>query len=122
VVWGDAIALQEVLSNLLDNGIKYTPPGGEIRMTSDSNPTHAVIKISDTGLGIPPEDQPQIFQRRYRGVQAMGEIPGTGLGLAIAQDLVHQMQGRIELHSPITDNPATPGTEFILWLPRCEKV
>jgi len=117
-VWGDAIALQEIVSNLLDNAIKYTPQGGEISVSHHSNATHAAIAISDTGLGIPPEDQPRIFERRYRGVQAMGEIPGTGLGLAIAQDLITQMQGHIELISPITNNPKTPGTKFTIWLPR----
>lgn len=117
-VWGDAIALQEILSNLLDNAIKYTPAGGEIRIGSHCTPTHAGMEISDTGFGIPPEDQPRIFERRYRGVQESGEIPGTGLGLAIAQDLITQMQGHIELTSPITDNPTHPGTRFTIWLPR----
>lgn len=117
-VWGDAIALQEIVSNLLDNAIKYTPKGGAIAVTSHSTATHVALEISDTGLGIPPEDQPRIFERRYRGVQRGGEIPGTGLGLAIAQDLITQMQGRIELTSPIHHNPKTPGTRFTIWLPR----
>lgn len=117
-VWGDAIALQEIVSNLLDNAIKYTPAGGEIRIGSHCTPTHAGMEISDTGFGIPPEDQPRIFERRYRGVQGLGEIPGTGLGLAIAQDLITEMAGHIELTSPITNNPAHPGTRFRIGLPR----
>ncbi|MEA5419363.1 ATP-binding protein [Spirulina sp. CCNP1310] len=117
-VWGDAIALQEIVSNLLDNAIKYTPQGGEIYVSTQSTPTEVAIAISDTGFGIPLGDQPRIFERRYRGVQGAGEIPGTGLGLAIAQDLITQMAGRIELISPITNNPTTPGTRFTIWLPR----
>ncbi|MEL6139786.1 MAG: ATP-binding protein, partial [Cyanobacteria bacterium J06628_6] len=86
---------------------------------------------------IPIEDQPHLFERSYRGIQANSDIPGTGLGLAIAQDLAAQMQGRIELISPLSAAAQawippmvlanrsltdSPGTLFILWLPIADVV
>lgn len=84
------------------------------------------IGISDTGPGIPPEDLEHLFERHYRGVQVNSEIPGTGLGLAIAKAFVQQMQGEIQVFSPVhpawvsedracTDN-TSPGTTFIVWV------
>ncbi|MDR9403379.1 MAG: GAF domain-containing sensor histidine kinase [Halothece sp. Uz-M2-17] len=111
-------ALQEVLTNLLDNAIKYTPQKGTIEVLIDNDkPNQQGIIIRDNGAGIPPDDQPKIFDRHYRGVQSEGDIPGTGLGLAIARDYVEQMQGEIELISPAVplENP-TCGTAFIVWL------
>lgn len=121
-------ALREVLSNLLDNALKYTPQGGQVQIQAGLKritPTEKWqqgIAISDNGPGIPPEDQARIFERHYRGVQASGAIPGTGLGLAIAKELTEQMHGEIELISPASvaeeNQPSSlPGTEFIVWLP-----
>jgi signal transduction histidine kinase len=119
-------ALREVLSNLLDNALKYTPPGGEIAIYSGIHPTYPQwqgVVVSDTGLGIPSEDLPKLFEKRYRGVQAAGSIAGTGLGLAIARDLVEQMQGRLEVISPAGQwhpcpgEDQTPGAAFLVWLP-----
>mgnify|MGYP006427122969 CR=1 FL=1 len=115
-------ALGEVLNNLLDNGIKYTPENGSIELIIDSeNSQQQTIIIRDNGTGIPPEDQPKIFQRHYRGVQSKSEIPGTGLGLAIVKEYVEQMQGTIDLISPAfpPDNPQK-GTAFIISLPVAE--
>ena len=117
-IQGNSKALQEVLSNLLDNAIKYTPEQGTVEVfINQENPHQQGIIIRDNGAGIPPEDQPHIFQRHYRGIQSEGDIPGTGLGLAIARDYVEQMQGDIELISPAVP-PETPthGTAFIIWL------
>lgn len=126
-------ALREVLSNLIDNALKYTPTGGEIyiqvgdlRQVNDT--LQLAIALSDTGTGIPPEDIERLFQRYYRGVKAESEIPGTGLGLAIARELVAQMQGDIEVFSPTppqwrspqwedSPDPSHPGATFIVWLP-----
>lgn len=120
-VWANAIALREVISNLLDNALKYTPPGGQIWVSGevrahpdpaasqspnalDIPPSHLrpsfCLTISDTGPGIPPADQAHLFERHYRGVQAQSAIPGTGLGLAIVRDLLTRMQGEIEIFSP----------------------
>ncbi|MBK4731429.1 HAMP domain-containing histidine kinase [Oxynema sp. CENA135] len=126
-------ALREVLTNLIDNALKYTPAGGHIEIASFSTRDRAdrpevAIAISDTGPGIPPEDLENLFQRHYRGVQAQGNIPGTGLGLAIARDLIRDLQGDIEVYSPAEPDwiacpdPAfthktTPGTTFVVKLP-----
>ncbi len=117
-VYGEAKALIEILNNLMDNAVKYTPASGQVKISIETKSNLLGIIISDTGYGIPQQDQEHIFERHYRGVQAAGEIPGTGLGLAIAKRLVIQMQGDIELISPnnISKNPQFPGTTFIVWL------
>lgn len=123
-------ALIEAIGNILDNALKYTPAGGRVRLDVGQNHHHhlgsgVAVAISDTGLGIPPADLEHLFERRFRGVQAQGDIPGTGLGLAIARELVRQMQGDIWAYSP----PQHPGVEFqsdrgttfIVWLPQASE-
>lgn len=115
-------ALQEVLSNIIDNALKYTPPGGKIAIqVGAEKPNFQGIIISNTGKGIPPEDLAHLGERHYRGVQAQTSIPGSGLGLAIAKQLIKQMQGEIEIFSPAINSNMTsanaPGTTFIIWLP-----
>jgi len=136
-VWANDRALREVLSNLIDNALKYSPAGRQIyikvrydaangdRATHRKLPAIAVA-VSDTGSGIPPQDLEHLFERHYRGEKAQTEIPGTGLGLAIARDLVRQMQGEIEVFSPVNPEwlpsakadlyPTDRGTTFVLWL------
>lgn len=121
-ILADATALREVLSNLLDNALKYTPRGGQIKLeVVRLGQEHCqVVQVSDTGPGIPAPDLPLLFQRHYRGVQSQGSIPGTGLGLAIARDLMQQMQGRLDVVSPALWRPEgskTPGSTFIVTLP-----
>ena len=126
--------------NLLDNALKYARPDDWVWLQVNSpKPTawQIGIAIGDTGPGIPIEDQPPLFERSYRGIQANSDIPGTGLGLAIAQELAAQMQGRIELISPLSAAAQawippmvlanrsltdSPGTLFILWLPIADVV
>ncbi|MBD2386169.1 sensor histidine kinase [Cylindrospermum sp. FACHB-282] len=115
-------ALREVLSNIIDNALKYTFAGGKILIqVGQKRANFQGIAISDTGPGIPPEDLEHLGERHYRGVQAKTEIPGTGLGMAIAKQLIEQMQGEIEVFSPAINSaitsPHTPGTTFIIWLP-----
>jgi signal transduction histidine kinase len=109
-------ALREVLGNLIDNALKYTPSGG-IAVQVQPLPHQLSIAISDTGLGIAAADLPNLFQRSYRGVQAQGKIPGTGLGLSIAKELVEQMGGTIEVSSPVAPTAKLPGTKFTVLLP-----
>lgn len=123
-VVADFQALREVLNNLIDNALKYTPSGGKVcldiqKEQSIQGKKMLGIVIKDTGYGISPKEQERIFQRHYRGIQAESDIPGTGLGLAIAKELVAKMQGEIELISPnnLDQNNQTPGTTFIVWLP-----
>ncbi|HYW20125.1 MAG TPA: HAMP domain-containing sensor histidine kinase [Nodularia sp. (in: cyanobacteria)] len=115
-------ALQEVLSNIIDNALKYTPPGGKIFIQVGQEKAHFQgIAISNTGSGIPPQDLAHLGERHYRGVQAQTEIPGSGLGLAIAKQLIQQMQGEIEIFSPainsVMSSGDAPGTTFMIWLP-----
>ncbi|MDJ0799903.1 MAG: ATP-binding protein [Calothrix sp. MO_167.B12] len=116
-------ALIEVLNNIIDNALKYTPSGGKIIIqTGQKQANFQGIAISDTGPGIPTEDLEHIGERYYRGVQAQTAIPGTGLGLAIAKQLIEQMQGKMEVFSPALDSAiassSTPGTTFVIWLPQ----
>ncbi|MEM8610693.1 MAG: ATP-binding protein [Cyanobacteria bacterium P01_H01_bin.105] len=133
----DAQALQEVIANLLDNAFKYAPPHAWVWLLGGlAQDGFLGIVVGDSGPGIPLEDQSQLFERHYRGVQSQGTIFGTGLGLSIAKSLVTQMGGTIELISPIwTQEPPLPwlptslhqhllpinktdnGTVFIVWLP-----
>lgn len=102
-VQANAQALREVLNNLIENALKYTPAGGQVWVEVEFQPVQPAwveIAVSDTGPGIPPQDLPHVFERRYRGIQANTGIPGSGLGLAIAKTLVEQMQGEIQIFSP----------------------
>lgn len=130
-VWLDGAALDEVLHNLLDNSLKYAPPGSLVWVTAGlvqrlESQVFQGIAVGDTGAGIPVLDQPQMFTRHFRGVQAGGDIPGTGLGLTIVQDLVEGMGGHIDLISPVQGTPwlppeavhypLRPGVLFVVWL------
>jgi signal transduction histidine kinase len=126
-VRANASALREILSNLIDNALKYTPAGGAVSVKLGLNRTAAGkswqgIAIADTGYGIPAGDRQRIFERHYRGVQAAGEIDGTGLGLAIVKDLVERMPGEIAVESPnvLATDRKLPGTTFTVWLPLWE--
>ena len=120
-VRADAVALREVLNNLIDNALKYTPTGGRVTIGAGlQSPTAnwQGIVIQDTGCGIPLPDREHIFERHYRGAQSDSDIPGSGLGLAIAKELTEAMQGTIELISPNDRSRSSmPGTTFIVWLP-----
>ena len=115
-VWGEEEALSEVVSNLVDNAVKYSPPGAQVWVQTgvsrlESQGHYQGIVVADTGPGIPAADLARLFERYYRGVQAQGELPGTGLGLAIAQSLVKEMQGAIEVISPAVGTPWLPITD-----------
>ena len=99
-VLADRSALAEVVINLLDNASKYTPVGGRIWVELDDCDDRVELWITDTGYGIPKDDQDRLFERHYRGVQAQSAIAGTGLGLSIARELMRQMQGEIMVLSP----------------------
>jgi len=102
LVWGNTLALREVLNNLIDNAIKYTPEFGAIALSANYNSSERVeVKVKDTGLGIPDADLSHLFERNFRGRQAVGNISGTGLGLAIARDLIEKMEGEIKVESEL---------------------
>ena len=95
---GDAARLGQALDNLLSNAIKFTPAGGSVRLQVGSRNGSAVVAVSDTGTGIPPEDQQRLFERFYRAPGASTR-PGTGLGLAIVKAIVDAHGGEIGLRS-----------------------
>jgi two-component system phosphate regulon sensor histidine kinase PhoR len=99
---GDRRRLTEVLQNLLDNAIQYTPAGGQIMVSAGVDGEQVVFTVSDTGIGIPEADQPRIFERFYRvDVARSREVGGTGLGLAISKHLVEGHGGRIWVESEV---------------------
>ncbi len=98
----DRRRLAEVLQNLLDNAIQYTPEGGQIMVSASAEAGSVVFTVSDTGIGIPQADQPRIFERFYRvDVARSREVGGTGLGLAIAKHLVEAHRGRLWVESEL---------------------
>lgn len=99
---GDVNLLRDVLRNLLDNAIQYTPAGGRVEVTANLQKSFVIITVSDTGIGIPRSDQPRIFERFYRVDAARSrEVGGTGLGLSIAKHIVEAHGGRIWVESDI---------------------
>jgi two-component system, OmpR family, phosphate regulon sensor histidine kinase PhoR len=101
-ILADRRRLAEVLQNLLDNAVQYTPSGGRIVVSASSDPEEVTFTVSDTGIGIPQVDQPRIFERFYRvDVARSREVGGTGLGLSIAKHLVEAHRGRIWVESEV---------------------
>ncbi len=90
----DAEALAEILDNLVDNAIKYTPAGGKILLRWFTEEHRAVLQVVDTGVGIPEKDLPRVFERFYRVDKARSrELGGTGLGLSIVKHLAQALGG-----------------------------
>ncbi len=98
--FGDRDRMEQVVTNIISNAIKYTPEGGSVFVTCGAKFTEAYIKVKDTGIGIPEKDLPRIFERFYRVDKARSrESGGTGLGLAIAKELVELHGGKITIDS-----------------------
>jgi len=99
-VLGDGDQLERLLINLTNNAIKFTPAGGSVEIGVSVSESSVVLSVSDTGVGIPDEEQEAIFGRFFRGAAATSEvIPGTGLGLAIVQAIVEHHGGTLTLSS-----------------------
>ncbi len=115
-VRGDAGRLRQVVNNLVDNALKFTPPGGQVAVELEYRPlaNEAVLRISDTGSGIAPEDVPHLFERFYRGDKSRQRSArgGTGLGLSICQSIIEAHGGRIVPHSTLGQ-----GTTMVVTLP-----
>jgi len=112
-VRGDAGLLRDVLQNLLDNAIQYTPEGGHIRVSADLRSKEAVVTVTDTGIGIPASDKERIFERFYRVDAARSrEAGGTGLGLSIAKHIVEAHGGHLWVDSVIGE-----GSKFSFSIP-----
>lgn len=95
IVMADETRLEQVLANLVSNSIKYSPEGGEIRISGQVRPTQVIICVSDDGPGVAPEDIPHIFDRFYRSSNAKKTTKGAGLGLYLARAVIEAHGGRI---------------------------
>ena len=116
-VLGDEERLAQVLTNLLDNAVKYTLPNGSIhlagRIVGDSPQRMVELSVADTGLGIPEPDRPRVFERFYRADKARSrELGGTGLGLAIVKHIVEGHEGQVWVEG---NHPS--GSRFVVRLP-----
>jgi len=110
----DPRAVEQILTNLLDNAVKYTEPGGRIEIQVESGPTKVRVRVRDTGIGIPEQDLGRIFERFYRVDKARSRaLGGTGLGLAIVKHLVQSLGGEISVKSELG-----AGSTFTFTLPR----
>lgn len=113
IVLGDGEDLGRALENLVDNALHYTPIGGAVHVQLQRDETWVTIRIQDNGIGIPPEDLPNLFKRFFRARNAREIDPaGTGIGLAIVKRVVEQHQGSVEVASELGR-----GTTFTVKLP-----
>jgi two-component system, OmpR family, sensor histidine kinase SenX3 len=113
-VRGDETLLASMFSNLVDNAVKYTPPGGRVEVTGGFEGSEIVIRVSDTGIGIPESKLPRIFERFYRVDRARSKATGgTGLGLSIVKHVAENHGGRVTVESRLGE-----GSTFTAYLPR----
>ncbi|MBN2003999.1 MAG: GAF domain-containing protein [Anaerolineae bacterium] len=124
----DQVRLERALDNLIINAIHYTPARGRITLivevVADQERAWATIVVSDTGVGIPADELPSIFERFFRGARAQLMHPGSGLGLAIADKIVALHGGHLTVKSPVvpaTDEYPAGGTAFTIWLPSAKE-
>ena len=116
IVWGDERLLQRVMSNLVDNAFKYTPPGGCVTIEARTEAGQVIVEVSDTGPGIPLEAQPYVFEQFFRLPDQPDGVKGTGLGLTIVKSIVEQHGGRVW----VTSQPGQ-GATFTVSLPAFDK-
>jgi two-component system sensor histidine kinase BaeS len=107
MLWCDAHRMEIVLTNLLDNALKFTLPGGVITIAAEETSQEIKIRVADTGTGIRPDELLYVFDRFYRGRTQTGG--GSGLGLAIAKSLVESQGGQLAAKSVFGE-----GSEFII--------
>jgi two-component system, OmpR family, sensor histidine kinase SenX3 len=113
-VYGDETQLTSMFTNLVDNAVKYTPPGGRVEVVGGSEGSEIVVSIADTGIGIAEGKIPRIFERFYRVDKARSKATGgTGLGLSIVRHVAENHGGRVTVES--TPNE---GSTFTVSLPR----
>jgi two-component system phosphate regulon sensor histidine kinase PhoR len=111
--WADEEAMQQILDNLVDNALKYTPAGGQIWVRWRAEDGQVCLEVEDTGIGIPEQDLPHIFERFFRVDKARSrELGGTGLGLSIVKHLVQAMNGTVRATSQLDQ-----GSRFTVLLP-----
>ena len=115
----DVERLEQVITNLLSNAVKYSPAGGEVRLSLEGGEGGALVQVSDSGIGLPPENLETIFQPFGRAPNATRRsLPGMGLGLYICRTLIERQGGRIWA----TSGGENHGTTFGFWLPRPQSI
>jgi two-component system phosphate regulon sensor histidine kinase PhoR len=114
LVVADEEAVHQILDNLIDNAIKYTPEGGWVSVACGLSTEAVLFEVADSGIGIPRDDLPRVFERFYRVDKARSrEMGGTGLGLSIVKHLIQSIGGQISVDSRVSE-----GTRFHVQLPR----
>ena len=112
-VLGNRLRLGQAVSNLVSNSVKYTPEGGHISVSVSVEDGQVVVRVTDDGIGIPPDDLPQVFDKFYRvDTPETAEIIGSGLGLSIVKTIVEKHRGRVWVESELG-----VGTIFTIVLP-----
>jgi len=112
-VHADRGRLLQLLDNLLSNAVKFTPAGGEVHVTLANTGGRVRLEVSDSGIGISPEDQRRLFERFFRGSAAIErQLPGTGLGLYISRAIAEAHDGTLEVSSELGR-----GSTFCVQLP-----
>ena len=112
----DRDKIKQVLLNLLSNAIKYNRPNGSVILNAHANETEVCVSVQDTGVGVPEEAVPHLFEKFYRVRETEGKAAGTGLGLSICKQIVQGHGGRMEIKSKLG-----VGTSFSVHLPRSSK-
>lgn len=113
---GDRERIEQVITNIVSNAVKYTPDGGKIDMLVGTSGKNVFVRVADNGIGIPEKDLPRLFDRFYRVDKARSrESGGTGLGLSIAQEILNQHKGSIEISSEYGK-----GTSVLITIPAAE--
>ena len=110
-VMADARRIAQVLTNLINNAVKFSPPDTEITISATSIPDFVQIEVSDQGIGIPPEEQERVFEA-FHQVEGRRHWEGAGLGTAICKGIVEAHGGRIWVHEQ-----TSPGTTIVFTLP-----
>ncbi len=122
----DPLRLEQVLDNLLVNAIHYTPEYGRVTLivatATDNGRVWATVTVEDTGVGIPEEELPFLFERFFRGTRSQLMHPGSGLGLVIAREIVALHGGHLTVKSSTASLAAPAGTAFTIWLPLVDAV
>jgi len=114
-IYGSERHLKQVVTNLLSNGVKFTPEGGTITLCAREMEDQIEVSVSDTGVGVSAEDLPRMFEQFFRGKGAAA-AKGTGLGLSISKRIVEAHHGTIWVESPYSEGQ--PGARFVFTLPK----
>lgn len=112
ILEADIGLIERLFANLIDNAIKFTPAGGKVSVTLEKDSRFVIVRVRDTGIGIPTDQIDRIFERFYRVTSLTPGVDGTGLGLAIAKRIVELHRGQIDVESNLGQ-----GTTFVLRLP-----